>query len=110
MVGGIEDERLTEIMRASHVLAVPSSYEGFGIVYLEGMKFGLPAIATTGGAAGEIVTHDVNGYLIPPGDAAVLAHHLSELTSDRGLLERFSLAARRRFAASGICLRMPRAC
>ena len=29
------------IIVASHVLAVPSSYEGFGIVYLEGMAFGL---------------------------------------------------------------------
>lgn len=39
----------------AHTLIVPSSYEGFGIVYLEGMSFGLPAIGTTAGAASELV-------------------------------------------------------
>ena len=48
--GPLERQRLETLLRASHVLVVPSTYEGFGIVYLEGMGYGLPAIATTGGA------------------------------------------------------------
>ena len=38
-------EELAARLRGSHLLAVPSSYEGFGIVYLEAMHFGLPVIA-----------------------------------------------------------------
>ena len=59
-----------------HLLAVPSSYEGFGIVYLEGMHFGLPAIAGTDGAAKEIITHGQNGFLVRPGNPQALAHHI----------------------------------
>ena len=77
---------------------MPSSYEGFGIVYLEGMHFGLPAIAGTDGAAPEIITHGENGFLVPPGDAAALARSLSLLMEDRELLKRMSLTAHRRAA------------
>ena len=67
--GSLDNAPLIELLKQSHVLVVPSSYEGFGIVYLEGMGFGLPAIGTTAGAAGEIITHGENGYLIQPDDA-----------------------------------------
>lgn len=75
------------------ILVVPSSYEGFGIVYLEGMAFGLPAIATTSGAAHETVIHDYNGYLIPPGDSRRLALHLGRLAKNRKEKLRLSLNA-----------------
>ena len=78
---------------------MPSSYEGFGIVYLEGMHFGLPAIASTAGAAQEIITHGQNGFLVAPGDAAALAQCLKTLMKDRQLLLKMSLAAQRRAAA-----------
>jgi glycosyltransferase involved in cell wall biosynthesis len=80
-------------------MAVPSSYEGFGIVYLEGMHFGLPAIAGTAGAAKELVHHGHNGFLVPPGDAAALSRRISLLMEDRELLKRLSLAAQRSAAA-----------
>jgi glycosyltransferase involved in cell wall biosynthesis len=83
----------------AHVLAVPSEYEGFGIVYLEGMSFGLPAIAGAHGAAREIVAAGENGYLVAPHDAVTLAMHLAELGRDRDRLTQMSLAARARFLA-----------
>jgi glycosyltransferase involved in cell wall biosynthesis len=86
-------------LAASHLLVVPSSYEGFGIVYLEGMHFGLPAIASTAGAARELIRHEDNGFLVPPGDAASLTRYLSLLMEDRQLLTRLSLAAHRSVAA-----------
>lgn len=95
--GVLDDWQLAEKMKACHVMAVPSSYEGFGIVYLEGMGWGLPAIATTAGAAGELITHGKDGYLISPGDAATLADHLALLAQDRALLHRLSQASRTRY-------------
>src|SRR5574341_1116824 len=91
------DEMLVTALPTSHVMAVPSSYEGFGIAYLEGMAFGLPAIATTGGAAGEIIAHGETGFLISPGDVASLAGCLRLLLEDRPRLLAMSLAARQRF-------------
>jgi len=95
--GPLNDEPLQQKLRQAHVLVVPSSYEGFGIVYLEGMGFGLPAIGTTAGAAGEIISDGVDGFLIPPGDADSLEARLKVLNEKREILVRMSLAARDRF-------------
>jgi glycosyltransferase involved in cell wall biosynthesis len=97
--GPLDEVRLAEALRVHHVLVVPSTYEGFGIAYLEGMGFGLPAIGTTAGGAVEIITDGKNGYLIDPGDAASLADRLAMLADDRELLARISLAARNRYLA-----------
>jgi glycosyltransferase involved in cell wall biosynthesis len=97
--GSLSEERLTDSLRSSQLLVVPSFYEGFGIVYLEGMSFGLPAIASSAGAAHEIITHGQNGYLVPPGDARALAEILATLAHDRQILAVASLAARKRYLA-----------
>jgi glycosyltransferase involved in cell wall biosynthesis len=98
-MGPLQEAEVIDQMHSSHVLVVPSSYEGFGIAYLEGMGFGLPAIASTGGAAKEIITPGLDGFLIPPGDSSALAQTLGLLVEDRELLLATSLAARRRYAA-----------
>jgi len=99
LLGTLPAGELAARYAASHVLAVPSSYEGFGIVYIEGMHFGLPAIASTAGAAHEIITPGENGFLVDHGDAHTLAHCLRTLMTDRRRLAEMSLAAHRRAAA-----------
>jgi glycosyltransferase involved in cell wall biosynthesis len=96
--GALDNARLAERLQAAHVLAVPSSYEGFGIVYLEGMGFGLPAIGTSAGAASEIITEGQTGFIIAPNDAVRLAAHLKELSQNRSLLEKLALNALTRYA------------
>ncbi len=95
--GPLDNEPLIEMFKQAHILVVPSSYEGFGIVYLEGMGFGLPAIGTTAGAAGEIIEHGKTGYLIEPDDSKSLAAILKSLAEDRDLLTRLSLNAKERY-------------
>ena len=95
--GALNDQPLIDKLRAAHVLVVPSSYEGFGIVYLEGMGFGLPAIGTTAGAASEVIDDGVTGFLIQPGDARGLADQLQLLSERRDILLEMSLAARSRY-------------
>jgi glycosyltransferase involved in cell wall biosynthesis len=95
--GALDNEPLVEMYKQAHVMVVPSSYEGFGIVYLEGMGFGLPAIGTTAGAASEIISHGEDGYLIKPEDTESLADILNKLANDRELLLKLSLNAVKRF-------------
>jgi glycosyltransferase involved in cell wall biosynthesis len=97
MKGRLEDAELVSELRTHHVLAVPSSYEGFGIVYLEAMGFGVVPIGTTGGGAEEVIEPGTSGFLVPPGDAAALADTLGELCRDRSLLASCAGAARQRF-------------
>ena len=95
--GPLMDDHLKRQLAAAHVLAVPSSYEGYGIVYLEAMAFGAPAIATTSGAAHEIITDGVDGFLMPPGDATQLAAHLTKLAANRDRLAEMGIAGLHRF-------------
>lgn len=95
--GQLDDKEIEACLSESDVLVLPSQYEGFGIVYLEGMAFGLPAIGSSGGGAGEIITNRVDGFLIEPEDVDTLAERLAQLAGDRELLTRMSMAAWQRF-------------
>ena len=96
-LGRVTDGEVAKILAKSHLLAVPSSHEGFGIVYLEAMGFGLPVIASNAGGAREIVSHGVNGFLVNPGNPRALAQHVHDLIRDRERLCTMSLAALRTF-------------
>jgi glycosyltransferase involved in cell wall biosynthesis len=99
LTGPLYDERLAERLAASHLLVVPSEYEGFGIVYLEAMAFGVPAIGSVAGGASEVIRDGENGYLVPPGDVAALVGRIRNLALNRIHLETMSLAALRTFRA-----------
>ncbi len=99
LLGQISDPHLAALFRHSQVLIVPSSLEGFGISYVEGMGFGLPAIASQRGGAMEIVSHGESGFLVSPGDVRTLASYVLELAQERDRLLKMSLAARRTFLA-----------
>ena len=96
-VGPLERPALTQAMTNHQVLAVPSSYEGYGMAYLEGMGHGLPPIAGTDGGAGEFIRDDENGFLVRPGDPAELAAKILSLANDRARLARLSLSALQTF-------------
>jgi glycosyltransferase involved in cell wall biosynthesis len=97
LLGSLPDGELASRLAKSHVLAVPSSYEGFGMVYIEAMGFGLPVIASNVGAVPELIAHGRNGFLIRPGDTAGLAQCVQALHQDREHLAQVSLAALGRY-------------
>jgi len=86
-------------------LLVPSWAEPFGRVVVESMAAGCPVVALDVGGIPEIITHGVDGFLVPPRDPAALVSAVLTILRDdelRGRLvrqarltvtERFSLAA-----------------
>jgi len=92
-VGKLSDEELAGRFEASHVLCVPSRYEGFGMVYLEAMEYGVVPIASANGGAGEFIIDCDNGALVKPGDADRIASLLSEWADDRKQLADLGVAA-----------------
>ncbi len=95
--GAVDEATLRNILMQAHVLALPSSYEGFGIAYLDGMRYGLAVLGSTHGGASELIREGIEGYLVEPGDIPALANRLQELHTDRTHLARMGIAARRRF-------------
>lgn len=97
MTGRVDDDRLRAELRRGHVLAMPSAYEGFGIAYLEGMCFGLPALASAAGGASELVTHRTDGWLVDPTDPSEIADALAPVCRKRDRLARMGVAAAERY-------------
>jgi glycosyltransferase involved in cell wall biosynthesis len=64
---------------AADILVVPSRYEPFGMVILEGMLYGLAIIAANVGGPAEILEHGRTGLLFPPRDVVALRAALQRL-------------------------------
>ena len=67
------------IMADLDVLAVPSLWEGFGLVTLEAMAVGTPVVASHVSALPEIVSDGHTGKLVPPADFKALSAALVRL-------------------------------
>src|SRR5216683_2776726 len=83
--GWLSPSELYSWYRAADILVVPSRYEPFGMVILEGMLHGLPIVASNVGGPAEILEHGRTGLLFTPRDALGLAEALIALVRDGDL-------------------------
>ena len=79
---GLSYSELAACYNACEIFALPSSGEGFGLVYLEAMACGKPVIGGSHGGAPEVIEDGVTGYLVPHGDPIHLATSIEALLSD----------------------------
>lgn len=101
-LGFVDDGRLEEIYRQASLLVMPSTGEGFGIVFLEAWKHGLPVVAGNRDASREVVEDGVTGLCVDPESPAEIARAVVRLLADpdfaarlgtqgyRTLLERYT--------------------
>jgi len=78
-LGHLSREELAACYANADVFAMPSSGEGFGIVFLEAMAFAKPIVGTACGGTTDLVEHGANGLLVPPDDVGKLAEALESL-------------------------------
>lgn len=89
-------EDIPALMHTFDVFALPSRWEGFGVVFLEAMAARTPVVASDTSAIPEVVNDGETGYLCPPGNAEAFADALSRLLSDSPLREEMGEAGRQR--------------
>jgi len=94
LTGWLQAERKRATLAGATIFVLPSYVEGMPMALLEAMSFGLPVIATPVGGVPEIVTHERDGLLVPPGDIDALAAAIARLASEPELRERLGRAAR----------------
>ena len=92
--GWLEPKEKSAALAASTLFLLPSYIEGMPMALLEAMSWGLPVIATPVGGIPQVVTHEVNGLLVAPGDVAGLATAITRLLEDPALSGRLGNAAR----------------
>jgi glycosyltransferase involved in cell wall biosynthesis len=81
---GYADEETKEALYASsHLLVLPSTGEGFGIVFLEAWRHRLPVVTANEGAAEEIVRNGLDGLCVPPRPEEIAAAVISLLGDPR---------------------------
>ena len=80
------------------MLVLPSWPEGLGRVIIESFARGRAVVATDAGGIPDLVTHGVEGLLVPPADPITLASALARVLGDRELAEQMGAAARERYA------------
>lgn len=89
------------LMLAADALVLPSYREGFPNVVLEAGAMRLPAVVTDINGSREIITHGVNGLIVPPRDSAALLDAMRRMTAmpaderlEMGRRARLNVAAR----------------
>ena len=76
-------------------LVMSSRYEGFGMVLLEAQSFGVPVISFECKCGPkDIISHGVDGYLVPEGDIEMLAYHINELINNSDIRVQMGEAAK----------------
>ena len=79
--GSVSEEELERHYGQADLFVMPSQYEGFGMPFIEAMRYGVPVIGTRVGGVPEVVAEGT-GILVPPGDVSALADAIQKLFED----------------------------
>ena len=95
LAGHVTADECTDLMSRSRAVILPSAWaEPFGLVAVEAMAAGAPCIAAAHGALPELVTHGVDGTLVPPSDAHALAAAIADVEARPDMYAAYGEAAR----------------
>jgi glycosyltransferase involved in cell wall biosynthesis len=95
LAGQLRNKEALERARAANVFVMPSVDEAFGVVYVEAMAAGLPAIGARGEAGPQEISAAGDGLrLVAPGDVEALAAEIEALVAEPEYAKDLGAAAR----------------
>jgi glycosyltransferase involved in cell wall biosynthesis len=93
--GWVDDDiQLDKFFQQADIFVHPSRSEGIPKVLLKAMAYGLPIVTTTVGGIPDIVQNGLNGLLVPPNDAALIAQAIKRLLLDPAYSRKLGDSAR----------------
>jgi len=93
--GWVEHPGLIDYYHRADVFATATTWEGMPNTVLEAMACGLPVVGTRAPGMDQLVTDNQNGFLVPVGDAALLADRLRRLINNAQERERMGRESRK---------------
>jgi phosphatidylinositol alpha-1,6-mannosyltransferase len=113
-VGFVPEDDLPDLYRSADLYVMPSSREGFGIVYLEAAACGLRVVGGIGGGSADAIPDERVGVLVDPANPAALQKAIERML-EKGRADadavapyrrpQFAIAARRLLARLMACPR-----
>ena len=104
--GRVDESVLRQAYADCDIFVAPSRFESFGLVFLEAMRAGKPVIGCDAGGMPEVVADQVNGLLVPPGDAPALTRALVTLLNEPQLRQAMGAQSKIIFDAQFTSARM----
>jgi len=99
VAGFVSEREIDAIWARASVFAMPSLTEGFGLVFIEAMRRGLPVIASSADAGAEVNIDGVTGHTVDRKRPERLVEALVTLLRDRDLAGQFGAAGKERWRA-----------
>ncbi len=97
--GEVTEDRLRGFYRACDIFIAPSRFELFGLILVEAMMYGKPAVACRVGGMTEVAEEGRTALLAEPGHASSLEECLERLIGDQSLRRTLGEAGRQRYEA-----------
>jgi phosphatidylinositol alpha-1,6-mannosyltransferase len=97
VAGFVDESELASYWQRAHVFAMPSRGEGFGFVYIEAMRYGLPVVASVHDAGQEVNADGETGFNVSLDVRGDLAARLICLLRDTELCRRLGAAGQTRW-------------
>lgn len=80
-IGYVEDRELPDLYRAADLFVMPSTGEGFGIVFLQALACNIPVIATNSDGSVDPLRDGADGFLVSPNSVEELCSTISFILS-----------------------------
>lgn len=97
--GAVGQDEIRMLYEHADAFCLPSFGEGVPVVLMEAMAMELPVVATRVMGTPELVEHGVEGLLVPPGRADLLAEALARLAAEPDLRLAMGQAGRRKLVS-----------
>lgn len=91
--GRLSDEELSTAYQNASYFVFPSLHEGYGMVIIEAMSYGIPVIAFDNSAMPYTIKNGYNGLLIKNKNIHELADRMQTVFIDKNLREKLSIGA-----------------
>ncbi len=82
MRGFVNDDDLPSLFAEASLYVMPSTKEGFGIVFVEAMYYGLPVIGSNADGSADALRNGELGIMVKPGDIKELANSIRTILAD----------------------------